>query len=161
MKTEWIIVDGYNLIHQDPDLAAVMERDIGLARQRLTRMLEAAIPRLARRVTVVFDGRGSCGGPSALESTTVEVVFSSASSSADNLIERLVSDSRQPERMLIVTSDRIEANAVSGSGAECISCPNFLDLLGSRRAQGRSRSSAQGRRRRKLGSLGDCFPLLV
>jgi len=153
---DWIIVDGYNLIHQDADLTALMGRDIGLARQRLTRLLESAIPRLARRVTVVFDGRGRTGGPSSLESTSVEVFFSSSSSSADGLIERIVSDSDRPERIMVVTSDLVEANAVRGSGAECLSCPHFLELLRAKRTGPGRQSIRPGRK--SLGTLGEHFP---
>lgn len=156
MQTDLIIVDGYNLIHQDADLAALMERDIGLARQRLTRLLESAIPRLARRVTVVFDGRGQTGGRSPLESTSVEVFFSSSSSSADGLIERIVSDSDKPEKIMVVTSDLLEANAVRGSGAECISCPHFLELLRAKRAGSGQQPLAP--KRKSLGTLGEHFP---
>lgn len=157
MAVDWIIVDGYNMIYKHADLARLMERDIGLARLELTRLLERAIPRLARRVTVVFDGRGKLGGRSEFESTTVEVVFSPAQCSADTLIESTVAANSDPARIMVVTSDNLESNAVAGAGAETASCAAFLDQL----AGSRAGAKPPGNRiasRIKFGRIGDHFP---
>ena len=157
MALDWIIVDGYNLIYQDEILKELLERDIGLARQRLTRLLERAVPRLAARVTVVFDGQGATGGRSDFESGTVEVLFSSANSSADTLIESMVAAAARPEKILVVTSDLLEANAASASGAETASCAAFLARLA---GDGSAlRASQRGTAlRARLGRIGDHFP---
>jgi uncharacterized protein len=157
MALDWIIVDGYNLIHQDESLKDLLERDIGLARQRLTRLLERAIPRLAARVTVVFDGRGALGGRSDFESGTVEVLFSSANSSADTLIESMVAAAARPEGILVVTSDLLEANAAAASGAETASCAAFLARLAGELSTLRARPNRAGLALR-LGRIGEHFP---
>lgn len=157
MAVDWIIVDGYNMIYKHADLARLMERDIGLARLELTRLLERAIPRLARRVTVVFDGRGKLGGRSEFESTTVEVVFSPAHCSADTLIESTVGSNSDPSRIMVVTSDNLVSNAVAGAGAETASCAAFLDQL-SRTAGGAKPIRSHSAVRAKFGRIGDHFP---
>ncbi len=157
MAIDWIIVDGYNSIHKQDELLSLLERDIFLARRRLVRMLEDAIPRMAPRVTVVFDGRGDRVERDEQEGSPVEVVFSSSNCSADTLIERMVSESSDPNNILVVTSDNLEAHAVSASGAAVQSCDSFFSSL--------LQASASNRPRKlikpppgKFGRIGDIFP---
>ena len=159
MKTEWIIVDGYNMIHQEADGASLMERDPFLARRHLIRFLEDAVPALAEKITVVFDGRNGRGEVDRFETSVVEVRFSPASSSADSVIEGLVANDAKPARILVVTSDNLEANAVSGSGAAAIRCEYFIDQIKSlRKRSGAVRATSGKRRSPGLGTIGDVFP---
>jgi len=59
MHPDWLIIDGYNLLHINSELAALLNSDIHLARQRLVRMVENTAHRMAPQTTIVFDGRES------------------------------------------------------------------------------------------------------
>lgn len=157
MKTRqtWWIVDGYSLLHQMMDVTPA-EGSLELSRAGLLRLLEELSPAPVERVTVVFDGRGG----SLTEdhgAGNIEVVFSPASRTADEIIERMVAGDRDPARITVVTSDRVEANMVSVLGARVLTCAAFLDQLEqNRRFAGkqisRLASRAPGAR------LGDSFP---
>ena len=149
MDFDHLIIDGYNLLHQDEAYADVRQ-DIQLARQKLVRRVEQMAPEMARRISVVFDGREK-GRDLALEAPHIEVLFSPANRTADAVIERMVAAAKHPERMTVVTSDRIEAQIVSAAGAMVMSCESFV---GQSAVPPRHYSS-----RRRVGStLGDFFP---
>ncbi len=157
MRSEWIIVDGYNLIHQQDNGKELLRRDLFLARQRLIRDLEITIPSLATRITVVFDGTGEHGGFDKFKTSPVEVIFSAQGNTADTVIERMAGEHTRPQDILVVTSDHLETNAVLGSGANTISCSSFLARLNASKTT-LSESKYISKSERKLGRLGDKFP---
>ncbi len=153
MNPEWLIIDGYNLLHQHEELARLLRSDIMTARHRLVRLIESTALRMASRTTVVFDGR-EAGTDAALTTEQMEVFFSPQNLSADSVIERLVCRFPFPERILVVTSDRAEHATVSGAGAQVMSAEEFLarcEADRNRRIAGRTPPGRQPR-------LGDHFP---
>jgi predicted RNA-binding protein with PIN domain len=124
MDFDWLIIDGYNLMHQDGALEGRRD-DLQTARQRLVRSIERAATEMASRITVVFDGREG-GRDVAFDAPNFEVIFSPSNRTADGLIEQMVHDAKKTERVLVVTSDWIEQRLVSVFGASVISCREFL-----------------------------------
>lgn len=154
MEYDWLIIDGYNLLYQDEALAGV-RHDLQVARQQLVRRVERVAPDMARRVSVVFDGRER-GRDAAFDAVNFEVLFSPSDRTADAVIERMVADSDNPGRILVVTSDNIEARIVSSAGALVLSSESFVTRCNAalrvpfRRTFGRQGS--------KPSTLGDFFP---
>lgn len=154
MQYEWLIIDGYNLLHQD-DALSVYLPDLQDARRRLVRRIECAATELAPRTTVVFDGRED-GVDAALSAPHLEVVFSPANRTADGVIERMVSQADRPQAICVVTSDRVEEQIVSSAGASVLSCDFF-----SRRCDAAERAATTRRpspRGTGGSTLGDFFP---
>ncbi len=154
MNFNWLIIDGYNLLHQDEALDGRRD-DLQTARQRLVRRIERAAPEMAPRISVVFDGREG-GRDVSFDAPHLEVLFSPANRTADAVIERMVAEAKNPERICVVTSDRIEEQIVSAAGAFVVSCLEFT-----RRCDAAEGSPAL-RRTGKTGDagakLGDFFP---
>jgi predicted RNA-binding protein with PIN domain len=150
MDFDHLIIDGYNLLHQDEALAGHLA-DLQTARQRLVRSIEHVAPEMAPRITVVFDGREG-GLDASLTAPHLDVVFSPANRTADAVIERMVSAAKHPERICVVTSDRIEEQIVSAAGATVVSCPVFLTRCASPAPIARSRPGSNP------STLGDFFP---
>lgn len=119
-----LIIDGYSLLHRDPDAHTLLNRNIGLARQLLVRRIERIVPALAAETIVVFDGRG--GGAGEAFDTPLSIVFAPAQHTADTVIERMVHAHAAPHRILVVSSDRMERQTVEAAGAETQSCGDFL-----------------------------------
>jgi len=154
MDFEHLIIDGYNLLHQDEALDGRRD-DLQTARQRLVRRIERAAPEMAPRITVVFDGQEG-GRDASFDAPHLEVLFSPANRTADAVIERMVSDAKKPERICVVTSDRIEEQIVSAAGATVLSCLEFTsrcDVADVAPIPNRSLKS-----REKGATLGDFFP---
>jgi predicted RNA-binding protein with PIN domain len=153
MQPDWLIIDGYNLLHQAPDPAERISTDLQAARHRLVRLIENTAHRLAPRTTIVFDGRES-GVDDSLASPHLEVFFSPPNLSADTVIERLVSRHDRPERILVVTSDHAEHTTVSSAGAHVMSSQEFLN----RCQRDASRDGKKSAPSRQKPTLGDLFP---
>lgn len=122
------LIDGYNLLHRLPGLARLVETDIEGARDRLVRMLAAFRARKRIRVTVVFDGRMSAGGPATDHTLGVEKVFAGPLS-ADERIVQMIRRSRQPRAWVVVSSDRWVKENASDHGARTISSERFAELV--------------------------------
>ncbi len=101
-----LIIDGYNLIRQSPELRHLDARDLEAGRQALLERLAAyRLRRPGHRLTVVFDG-WQTGGP--LETRDfhrgVRVIYSRRGERADEVIKRLLA--QEGSRALVVSSDR-------------------------------------------------------
>ena len=157
MPDRWLIIDGNNLLHHHAELTRLAGSDFEQARQRLVQMLDEVGGELGyERVTVVFDGRGAKVQPATL-SPHVQVLFSPAHLTADSIIERLVQDAPERDRLLIVSSDRCERDTVEAAGGSTMSCSNFLDLLEERRRQV-TQKVRNSRHPSSGGKLGDFMP---
>ena len=153
MRPDWLIIDGYNLLHLIDDLADLLGTDIQLARHRLVRMVENTAHRMAEQTTIVFDGR-EYGQDAALTSRHLEIFFSSGRHTADTVIERLVARFPNPGKILVVTSDHAEARTVFSDGAQVMSSQEFY-------AQCRADARKPTEKRTRPGEqpkLGDLFP---
>jgi len=153
MRPDWLIIDGYNLLHEAAGLEALLRSDIQLARHRLVRMVENTAHRMAQQTTIVFDGQ-EYGQDDALTSKHLEIFYSSGKHTADTVIERLVARFHRPEKILVVTSDRAEANAVLSDDAQVMSSNEFMDqcrLDARKTVPKRTRPGEQPK-------LGDLFP---
>ena len=155
---DWLIIDGYNLIHQifpadqDGDSSSLEKN-----RKNLLIQLEPLVNVLARRITVVFDGRLDTTRGNQKESEVIDVVYSPPHLSADTVIENLVWKADRPEDILVVTSDRLERNAASASGADTMASSLFISMI--RDEQRRlSAKIKQMNKRHENVTLGDFFP---
>jgi len=153
MQCDWLIIDGYNLLHQVDEFAALLNRDLQGARHRLVRMVEEPGHAMAAQTTLVFDGR-EAGRDATLEAKHLEVFYSPGHLSADAVIERLVCRASCPEHILVVTSDRAERDTVSSAGAQTMSAEEFLAFCKAYADKPLSKRTPPGREPR----LGDVFP---
>ncbi len=151
---DWLIIDGNNLLHSHPPFAAMVRSRPDGARAQLVREMEHLIGALARRITVVFDGRDG-GKQTGFESSPVEVIFSPSAFTADTVIERLAFGAPQKAVVAVVTSDRGERDTVEAAGVRTIGCSVFMETAAAAR---RSLGAAAPRQAAPRGKLGDFFP---
>ena len=153
MQYERLIIDGYNLLHQVPELAQMLGTDIQGARHKLVRRIEETAHNMARQTTIVFDGR-EAGSDAALTSKYLEVFFSPGNLSADTVIERLVYKAPNPGKTMVVTSDHAEHDTVSSAGAQTMSSEEFMAKCEADARKTISKRTPPG----KEPKLGDLFP---
>lgn len=124
----WLIVDGYNLIRQWPELAMLDRADLEEGRAALLQELAAYRRAKGHEITVVFDGRerGS-SAESPPRQAGVAVRYSRHGETADEVIGRLAAEGR--ERAVVVSSDRAVMSEARRQGAACLSSVEFLDRL--------------------------------
>jgi predicted RNA-binding protein with PIN domain len=121
----WIIVDGYNVIRQWPELAMLDRADLQSGREALLRELRAYRQGRGHRITVVFDGREQGGFSETAESAGgIAVRYSRRGETADTVIARLVAACGQGA--VVVSSDREVAAAARRCGATWLSAAEFM-----------------------------------
>jgi len=126
-----ILVDGYSLLHNWPELAAGHPRHSERARKELVHVLTRYHDATGTPVTVFFDGAGAtAGAPRQETDSTVEILFSRAGQTADQMIERAAHRFNDYGEVLVVTDDRAERDVVSGMGSSVASCDNFIRMIG-------------------------------
>ena len=125
-----ILVDGYSLLHNWPELAAGAPRHSEAARAALVEMLTQYQDACGMPVTVFFDGTGARRTkPKNNSGGAVEVLFSSSGQTADDLIERAAHRFQDYGEVLVVTDDFAERDTVSGFGGAVASCANFIRMI--------------------------------
>jgi|SRR6185312_52477 predicted RNA-binding protein with PIN domain len=125
-----ILVDGYSLLHNWPELAPGKARHSAAARDELVRVLTQYRDAIATPITVVFDGAGApAGTPKAETSPELEIIYSKAGQTADDVIERVAHRMQPYGEVLAVTDDFAERDTVLSLGGMASSCLNFIQTL--------------------------------
>lgn len=127
-----ILVDGYSLLHNWPELAEGVPRHSEAARDALVEMLTRYQDANGTPITIFFDGSGARRGkPKNTAAGAVEILYSHAGQTADDLIERAAHRFQDYGEVLVVTDDFAERNMVSGFGGSVASCDNFIRMIDS------------------------------
>jgi hypothetical protein len=125
-----ILVDGYSLLHSWPKLAPGTPRHSAAAREELIHVLARYSDAVGTPVTVVFDGGGHRGTRSKDDSIeAVEVLFSRAGQTADQIIERVTHRMKPFGEVLAVTDDYAERDTVISMGGFASSCESFINSI--------------------------------
>ncbi|MBP9854428.1 MAG: NYN domain-containing protein [Candidatus Omnitrophica bacterium] len=116
------LLDGYNILHQNPKLTHL---DIDQQRLVFVRDIENFRPQGStnNKVTLVFDGRRGRSAP--IESTVVNIIHT-LDETADDWIKRNVQQSANSKNFIVVTDDRDIQYSVRAAGAKLCSVKEFL-----------------------------------
>lgn len=125
-----ILVDGYSLLHNWPELAPGKARHSQAARDELIHVLTLYQDAAGTPVTVIFDGAGSKRGrPEPSEKPAIEVLYSTAGQTADQMIERAAYRLQEYGEVLVVTDDFAERDTVFSVGGMVASCLGFIQSI--------------------------------
>ncbi len=125
-----ILVDGYSLLHNWPELAPGRARHSAAARDALVEKLTHYRDANHTPITIFFDGSLPRGvGLKQHSSPEVEVLFSTSGQTADDLIERAAHRFQDYGEVLVVTDDVAERETVIAFGALAASCDNFIAMV--------------------------------
>jgi predicted RNA-binding protein with PIN domain len=125
-----ILVDGYSLLHNWPELARGRARHSVAARDELISRLTLYQDASGIPVTIFFDGAGPRGGkPNATSPGLVEVLYSRSGQTADDMIERAAYRFGPYGEVLAVTDDHAERDMVISLGGSASSCWNFIQTV--------------------------------
>ena len=148
MTTEHLLIDGYNVIHDWPEVRGAMKRDINVACRKLADRVRILHDFEGIRVTIVFDGRGEgveIERPG--KELTFSLVYAPTGSSADEIIVQLVRTSKDPGKLTVVSRDGLIRNLVREGGSRVYSPGDLLDRI---EACERRQSQALSRRSREV-----------
>src|SRR5205085_8812925 len=112
-----ILVDGYSLLHNWPELAPGRPRHSAAARDELIQRLTKYQDAIETPITIFFDGGGAPTGTPAPSSTPeLEVLYSRSGQTADQMIERAAHRFAPYGEVLAVTDDLAERDTVISLG---------------------------------------------
>jgi uncharacterized protein len=125
-----ILIDGYSLLHNWPELARGKPRHSAAAREELVRVLTRYQDAEGTPITIFFDGTGAAPGlPDGESSRNLEVLFSRDGKTADDMIERVAHRLQPYGEVLAVTDDNAERDTVIALGGHASSCLSFIDSV--------------------------------
>ncbi len=155
--SELYIIDGNNLLHTIREAENLPGKwNFEEARHRLSCRMREFAGESESKVILIYDGTVGGAAPE-YQTPDFKVIFSTAESSADFLIESMVAKASKSERITVVTSDRLERYMVKASGAFVTSCRNFIEQLNNCRQQtehGINKTATSIPR----ATIGDIFP---
>ncbi len=118
---DYLLVDGYNIIHAWEGLRAIARQDLDGARSRLIDRLRNYQGWKKCIVIVVFDAYKVKGNPGSVEKAgDVYVVYTKEAETADMYIEKTtyaLAKDRREHRVRVATSDGLEQMIILGHGA--------------------------------------------
>ena len=131
-RARYLIVDGHSILFAWPELRKLHARRTSLAREALLKQLRDYQDWTGVHVVVVFDGKGK-KVDAASEPAEVQVFYSRSGQSADAIVERLACKYAKDYKLIVATSDSMEAETAQACGAEWISPEGLRGLLVSAR----------------------------
>ena len=125
-KPELIIIDGYNLIFAWDELRRLSERDMGLARDALVRLMCSHTAFKRCKSIIVFDAyRRKENSGYEEEVGAVTVVYTKEGQTADTYIEKTTHERSADSFVRVVSSDMQEQLMILGSGGFRVSAKEF------------------------------------
>ena len=125
-----ILVDGYSLLHNWPELAPGKPRHSAAARDALIQQLALYRDAINTPITVFFDGGGARPAtPAAASNREMEVLYSRRGQTADQMIERATHRFNSYGEVLAVTDDHAERDTVISLGGLASTCSNFIQTI--------------------------------
>ena len=138
MKT--YLIDGYNLLHQIPELAGSPEESLESRRERLVLRLAARTSGSGFHLKIVFDGKRPHRAGE--KYTDLEVHF--VAGTADQYMRQIISHHEHDKNLVIVTSDRKDIGSYARTcGLEWMTSEQFWTRLGHSREKGKKTPSGE------------------
>jgi len=132
------LIDGYNLLHQIPELAGSPEESLESRRERLVLRLAARDPRSGSHLKIVFDGKRPHRAGE--KRSGVEVLF--VAGTADQYMRQVISRHEHSKNLVIVTSDRKDIGSYARTcGLEWMTSEQFWTGLRHSRDKGKKAPS--------------------
>jgi len=124
----YLIVDGHSVIFAWPELRRQHAKRTVLARDELVKILTAYQDASGVRVVAVFDGNGTRSNE-ATEPGGIQVFYSGAGQTADEIVERLVAKYAGQHEITVATSDLMEQQTATSFGALVVSAEGLRPWL--------------------------------
>ncbi len=123
---EYLLVDGYNIIHAWDELKEMAKINLEAARRMLMDILCNYQGFKKCIVILVFDAYRVKGNPGSVEHwNNIHVVYTKEAETADTYIERATYDLAKEHRVRVATSDNLEQLIILGHGAVRVSAKDF------------------------------------
>ena len=122
IKEEYLLVDGYNIIHAWHELKELADENMESARMKLLDILSNYQGIRKCKVMVVFDAyRVQRNVADIFDYHNVRVVYTREAQTADQYIERFAHDNQKKYDITVATSDALQQVIIRGAGSSLLS----------------------------------------
>ncbi|HHT73592.1 MAG TPA: GTP-binding protein [Firmicutes bacterium] len=130
-RENYLLVDGYNVIHAWPELKGLAQEDMDIARTRLLDALSSYQAVSPYKIIVVFDAYSIKDRQLAeLEAYhNIHVVFTKAAQTADQYIEKFAFDNQDKYNITVATSDGLQQVIIRGAGSALLSARELREAM--------------------------------
>ena len=127
---EFLLVDGYNIIFDWPELENLAKENLGAAREKLMDILSNYQAVKKCQIMLVFDAyRVEGRGESVENFHNIKVVFTAEAQTADQYIEKFAHSNKHKYRIVVATSDGLQQIIIRGAGAELVSARELREVV--------------------------------
>ena len=121
-RDEYLLVDGYNIIHAWPELKELADENMDGARMKLVESLSNYQAIRKCRIIVVFDAYRVQGHrEEIMDYNNIHLVFTKEAQTADQYIEKFAHDNKKKYNIAVATSDGLQQMIVRGAGCSLLS----------------------------------------
>ncbi len=121
-KEEYLLVDGYNIIHAWPELKEHVDENMDGARTKLLDTLSNYQGIRKCHIIVVFDAYRVKGHfEEVIDYHNIHVVFTKEAQTADSYIERFAHENQKKYNITVATSDGLQQLIIRGAGSALFS----------------------------------------
>ena len=122
IKEEYLLVDGYNVIHALPELKELADENMESARTKLLDILSNYQGIRKCRLMVVFDAyRVQRHAEEIFDYHNIRVVYTKEAQTADHFIEKFAHDNHEKYDITVATSDALQQIIIRGAGCSLLS----------------------------------------
>ena len=153
--TEWLLIDGYNVINNWKEFKTVREENLEHAREMLLSVASEYAAFKGQTAVLVFDAQEVQGLSNEESRAGTRIVFTSEGETADSWIERKTYElAKEDNKVFVVTSDYAEQIVVLGVGAYRISAREFREeyLAVKKQIHERNDREIKGKARNEVGN---------
>ena len=124
---EYLLVDGYNIIHSWTELKDIAEENLDNARVKLLDILSNYKGYKKNNILVVFDAYKVKGNTrEIIRYNNINVVYTKESETADHYIEKITNELTRDFLVKVATSDALEQIIILSKGAIRLSARELL-----------------------------------
>jgi predicted RNA-binding protein with PIN domain len=129
-KTQYLIIDGYNIINAWEDLRALAREDLEDSREKLIDEVIEYAEFSGYKAIIVFDAYNVKNSREKVEKRDhVTVVYTKEHQTADSYIEKFITTLSEYDDVKVVTNDYAEQQIIMGKGAARVSARELrLDI---------------------------------
>lgn len=121
-REEYLLVDGYNIIHAWPELKELADENMDGARMKLIESLSNYQAIRKCRIIAVFDAyRVQRHREEIMDYHNIHLVFTKETQTADQYIEKFAHDNKKKYSIAVATSDGLQQMIVRGAGCFLLS----------------------------------------
>lgn len=130
-EDEYLLVDGYNVIHANKELEELLNINLDASRNILMDVLCNYQGFKNYRIILVFDAYRVKGNPGeTVRYNNIDVIYTKEAETADRYIERTAHEMGNKYNVTVVTSDGVEQVIIRGAGCRLMSSREFWrDIL--------------------------------